>query len=164
MNEQQQQVVAALLATWQNQPGALLPLLHAIQEALGWVPEAAVPQVAQALNLSRAEVVGVISFYHDFRTSPPPPHCLRVCVAESCQMAGAEALSALAEQRLGLREGESSDGEWQVRPVYCLGACACSPAVQLDDKLYAQVTPEQLDRLLTVVPLGRMLTELQEAE
>lgn len=148
MNEQQQQVVAELLATWQHQPGALLPLLHAIQDALGWVPEDVVPQLAQALNLSRAEVVGVISFYHDFRTQPPAAHSLRVCMAESCQVAGAEALSALAGQQLGTREGETADGQWQVRPVYCLGACACSPALQLDGQLHVQVTPERLTQLL----------------
>ena len=130
-------------------PGALLPILHAIQDGLGYIPDVAVPEIAHALNLSVAEVRGVISFYHDFRTAPPARHTLRLCRAESCQSMGAEGLAAHLREQLALDDpGTSADGQIALRPVYCLGACACSPALELDGRVHARLTPERLRELV----------------
>lgn len=130
-------------------PGPLIEVLHAIQAELGYVPPAAVPLVAEGLNLSRAEVHGVISFYHYFRSTPPGAHTVSVCRAESCQAMGAEALAAHARQRLGVDFHQTTaDGRFSLEPVYCLGNCACSPAVMIDGRLHGRVTPERLDALL----------------
>jgi len=141
--------VAAILDRWRDQPGNLLPILHEVQQALGFVPPGAVGQIAKAISRSRAEVHGVISFYHDFRTSPPGRAVLKVCQAESCQACGSRELTAHAERTLGCKLGETSpDGAVTIEPVYCLGNCACSPAVLLDGALHGRVTPAALDRLL----------------
>jgi formate dehydrogenase subunit gamma len=130
-------------------PGGLLPALHAVQEALGHVPDEAVPVLAQALNLSRAEVHGVVTYYHHFRRTPPGRHVVQVCRAEACQACGGEELLAHAERSLGCRTHETSaDGRVTLESVYCLGLCASSPAVQIGEKLHARVTPQKLDRLL----------------
>lgn len=130
-------------------PGALLPILHALQDEFGYIDSAAVPLVADVLNLSRAEVHGVISFYHDFRHSPPGRHILRICRAEACQSMGCEALVEHVEKRLGVKVGETShDRSFTIQPIYCLGNCALSPAVMLDDKLYGRVSPEVADFLI----------------
>ena len=130
-------------------PGALLPVLHAIQHGAGYVPDTAVPEIAHALNLSMAEVRGVISFYHDFRTAPPARHIVRLCRAESCQSRGAEALAAQLREELGVDDhGTTSDGAVSLRPVYCLGACACSPALEIDGQVHARLTPERLRELV----------------
>ena len=140
--------LAALLEAHRGQPGALLPLLHAVQERFGHVPPQAVPEIAQTLNLSRAEVHGVISYYHHFRQAPPGRHVVQVCRAEACQACGAEELLAHAERVLGCASGTTrADGAVTLEPVYCLGLCASSPAVQVDDRLHARVTPAQLDAL-----------------
>lgn len=142
-------LIHRVLDSHKEVPGALLPILHAIQRGLGYVPDAAVPEIAHALNLSLAEVRGVISFYHDFRTSPPARHTLRLCRAESCQSRGAEALAAQLREQLGLDDhGTSADGALSLRPVYCLGACACSPALELDGQVHARLTPERLRALV----------------
>ena len=130
-------------------PGALLPILHAIQNELGFVPAAVVPVVANELNLSRAEVHGVISYYHHFRTKPPGRHEIQLCRAESCQAMGADALAAHAEKRLGCAFHETrTDGAVSLAPVYCLGLCAQSPALMIDGELHARVTPEKFDQLM----------------
>ncbi len=130
-------------------PGALLPILHALQDEFGYIDSAAVPIVADVLNLSRAEVHGVISFYHDFRHSPPGRHILRICRAEACQSMGCEALVEHVEKRLGVKVGETThDRSFTIQPIYCLGNCALSPAVMLDDKLYGRVSPEVADFLI----------------
>ena len=140
--------LAALLEAHRGQPGALLPLLHAVEERFGHVPPQAVPEIAQTLNLSRAEVHGVISYYHHFRQAPPGRHVVQVCRAEACQACGAEELLAHAERVLGCASGTTrADGAVTLEPVYCLGLCASSPAVQVDDRLHARVTPAQLDAL-----------------
>ncbi|AGZ34414.1 formate dehydrogenase subunit gamma [Pseudomonas sp. SWI6] len=142
-------LIHSILAREKENPGALLPILHAIQDSIGYVPDAAVPEIAHALNLSLAEVRGVISFYHDFRTAPPARHTLRLCRAESCQSRGAEALAAQLREQLALDDhGTSADGAIGLRPVYCLGACACSPALELDGQLHARLTPERLRALV----------------
>ena len=141
--------VAEAIAAHRDQPGALLPLLHAVQDALGYVPSEAVPMIARALDLSRAEVHGVISYYHFFRSEPPGRQVVQVCRAEACQACGAEELLAHAERVLGCaRHGTRADGAVTLEPVYCLGLCAASPAVQIGAKLHARVTPERLEQLL----------------
>lgn len=130
-------------------PGALLPVLHAIQDALGFIPPDAVPRVAHALNLSQAEVHGVITFYHDFRSSPPGRHVLKLCRAEACQAMGSDALASRLTQRLGIAWRETSpDGALTIEPVYCLGNCALSPALLIDGKLRGRITPQALDALI----------------
>ena len=141
---------AAVVRAHAEQPGALLPVLHALQREFGYVDREAVPIVADALNISRAEVVGTISFYHDFREAPPGRHVLRLCRAEACQSMGAEALIAHAEVWLGARLGETSaDRRVTLDAVYCLGNCALSPAVMLDGELHGRVTPARLERLVS---------------
>lgn len=137
--------VSALIDTHADRPGALLPLLHAIQEALGHVPDTAVPMIARALNLSRAEVHGVVTYYHFFRRQPAGRHVVQVCRAEACRSCGAESLLAQAEQILGCKSHQTrDDGAITLEPVYCLGLCASSPAIQIDDRLHARMTPERL--------------------
>jgi len=131
------------------EPGGLLPILHAIQDRLGYVPETAVPIVAEVLNLSRAEVHGVVTFYHFFRTKPPGKQTLYVCRAEACQSMGSRALESYARQKLGVDFHETTaDGRYSLEPVYCLGNCACSPAVMVDETVYGRVTPQRLDEIL----------------
>lgn len=140
--------LAPLIAQHRDQPGALLPLLHALQEQLGHVPDEAVPDIAQALNLSRAEVHGVITYYHFFRRQPPGRHVVQVCRAEACQACGADELMQQAERILGCAShGTRADGAVTLEPVYCLGLCASSPAIQIDDRLHARVSPERLQAL-----------------
>lgn len=143
------QTVQRIVAEMRERPGPLIEVLHGIQTDLGFIPPAAVPVVAEALNLSRAEVHGVITFYHYFQEAPAGRHTLEVCRAESCQAMGAEALGERAQERLGVGFGQTSaDGAFSLRPVYCLGNCACSPAVMIDGELYGRVTPERLEELL----------------
>ena len=149
--------VDRILAKLRDMPGGLLPILHAIQEEVGYVPPESVPLIAEALNLSRAEVHGVISFYHDFRSEPPGRHIVHVCRAESCQSVGAEALLAHACERLGVDvHGTSADGAVTLEPVYCLGNCALSPAVMVDHRnLYGRVTADRLDAVLETLRSAR---------
>jgi formate dehydrogenase subunit gamma len=132
-------------------PRSLLPILHAIQDELGYLPPDALPAIAAHLNLSRAEVHGVVGFYHHFRQQPPGRHLLRLCRAEACQAVGAEALVERAQEHLRCHFHQTSaDGAVSLEPVYCLGQCAAGPALMVDDKeVRGRVTPEQLDALLT---------------
>ncbi len=140
-----------LLTQHQGQAGGLLPLLHDIQDHRGFVPAEAVPLIAQAMNLSRAEVHGVISYYHHFRTEAPGQHVVQICRAEACQACGSEALLAQAQTSLGCAEHETSaDGRFTLESVYCLGLCASSPAVQIGDRLHARMDPAKLKQLLAV--------------
>jgi formate dehydrogenase subunit gamma len=130
-------------------PGALLPMLHALQEEFGYIDAAAVPLLAEALNLSQAEVQGVIGFYHDFRRVPAGRHHLQFCRAEACQSMGCDRLIEHVESRLGVKLGETTgDGIFTADPVYCLGNCALSPAMMLDGRPYGRVTPEVADFLI----------------
>lgn len=132
-----------------NRPGALLPLLHDVQDALGYVPNDAVPLIAQELNLSRAEVHGVLTYYHHFRTAPPGRTVVQVCQAEACKACGADALMAHVQSALGCAShGTTADGAYSLEPVYCLGLCASSPAVVMGERLHARMTPEKFDRLI----------------
>ena len=142
-------LVRQLLTQHQEQPGGLLPLLHAVQDALGFIPAHAVPLIAEGMNLSRAEVHGVITYYHFFRSTPPGQHVVQVCRAEACQACGSEELWAKAQSLLGCGAHETSaDGKFSLEPVYCLGLCASSPAMQIDDKLHVRMTPDKLSKLL----------------
>ncbi len=130
-------------------PGALLPILHALQDEFGYVDKAAIPLIASALNLSHAEVHGVLSFYHDFRRSPAGRHVLQMCRAEACQSMGCENVIRHVEDRLGVKLGETTeDSNFTVEPVFCLGNCALSPAVMLDGKLYGRVSSDVADFLI----------------
>jgi len=141
--------VAAAIARQKDKPGALLPLLHDIQDRLGYVPPDALPAIARALNLSRAEVHGVVSFYHHFRSTRPGRHVLRICRAEACQAMGADELLSHVESSLKAKTGETSkDGRFTLEAVYCLGNCACSPAVMIDNDLHGRVTPQRFDELV----------------
>src|SRR5882762_1614492 len=143
------QIIDNAIADKRALPGALLPLLHAIQDALGFVPPESVPRIAHALNLSQAEVHGVISFYHDFRSAPPGRHVLKLCRAEACQAMGSEALATHLTRRLGIEWKQTSrDGAVTIEPVYCLGNCALSPALMIDGKLRGRITPAALDALI----------------
>lgn len=138
-----------IIARHRDLPGAMLPMLHALHDAFGFVDPSAIPAIATALNVSRAEVHGVISFYHDYRTTPPGKHVLKVCRAEACQSMGCDTLVGHLEESLGVALGDTTkDGAVTVEAVYCLGNCALSPAVMLDGKLYGRVTPARADRLL----------------
>ena len=139
----------AIAASHKDTPGGLLPALHGIQDAMGHVPADAVPAIAAEFNLSRAEVHGVITYYHHFRATPPARHAIHICRAEACQAMGAEALLVHARQHLGCElHGHSKDGEFTLEPAYCLGLCASSPALLLDDELHARVTPQAFDALV----------------
>jgi len=141
--------VLAVIAELKHEAGPLLPVLHGIQNALGYVPPDAVPLVADALNLSRADVHGVISFYHYFRDSPSGRHVIHVCRAESCQSMNGKALEAHVKSRLGVGFHQTTEsGAFTVEPVYCLGNCACSPAVMVDGELYGRVTPARFDEIV----------------
>jgi len=129
--------------------GALLPVLHAVQERLGWVPPRAVPLIAFEMNLTRAEVHGVITFYHYFRQHPPGRHVIHLCRAEACQAVGAAALEAHAKRALGIDfHGTSADGRYSLEPVYCLGNCATGPSMMIDGQLQSRVTSERFDELV----------------
>ena len=130
-------------------PGALLPVLHALQGDFGYIDPCAVPVIASRLNLSQAEVHGVIGFYHDFRHTPAGRHLLRICRAEACQSMGCDRLIAHVEERTGMKLGTTAaDRSLTIEAVYCLGNCALSPAIMLDDKLYGRVSPAVADALI----------------
>ena len=149
---EQARAVQAALDAHRNSPGALLPILHAVQDALGHVPEAAVPVIAHDLNQSRAEVHGMLSFYHYFRTQPSGRHVVYLCRAEACQSMGARELEQHAKKRLGIDFHETTaDGAFTLEPVYCLGNCACSPSLLIDKTLHGRVDAERFDALLVEV-------------
>ncbi len=143
------ETVRRIVAELKGRPGPLIEVLHAVQSALGYVPPEAVPLVAEGLNLSRAEVHGVVSFYHFFRHTPPGKHQVSLCRAESCQAMGAEPLAEHARRRLGVGFHETTaDGRFSLEPVYCLGNCACGPAAMVDGRLYGRLDPERFDAML----------------
>jgi formate dehydrogenase subunit gamma len=145
--------VEGIVSDHAGQVGALMPILHAVQERFGFVPEEAIPILARKLNLSRAEVHGVIHFYHDFRKDMPGDHIIQVCRAEACQAMGSVALEEHVKKKLDIDFGETSkDGRFTLEPVYCLGNCACTPSIRIDDDIHARVTPEHFDRLLEALP------------
>lgn len=154
LTETTQQTIQNLVAAKKQMPGALLPILHDIQAAVGYVPAEAVSVIAQELNLSRAEVHGVVTFYHHFRSEAAGDNVLQICRAEACQSMGAERLWAHACSQLSLDAGNAAhdhttaDGAFTLEPVYCLGLCSSSPAMALNDKVHARVDTEKFDRLV----------------
>jgi formate dehydrogenase subunit gamma len=142
-------VVERAIAENLHREGAMLPILHAVQDALGFVPPDALPRIAEALNVSRAEVHGVVTFYHDFRTAPAGRHVVHVCRAEACQARGGDALAETARAALGVDFKDTrADGGVTLLPVYCLGNCALGPSVLVDGRLVGRVTPERFERLV----------------
>ena len=142
-------VVQEIIASLKDKPGALLPILHGIQDNLGYVPDETVPIIAKALNLSRAEVHGVITFYHYFRTTPPGKTTIHLCRAESCQAMGAMSLERHVKRKLGIDYHETTvDGAFSLEPLYCLGLCASSPNIMVGHDVHGKVTAESFDQLL----------------
>ena len=140
---------AEIIAEHSGLEGATLVILHALQDAFGYVPEPAVPMVAEALNLSRAEVHGVFTFYHDFRHKPAGKHVLKLCRAEACQAAGGDAVAARAEARLGVAMGHTTpDERVTLEPIYCLGLCATAPSAMLDGRVVGMLDEARIDALI----------------
>ena len=140
--------VESAIERFGREPGPLLVVLHAVQDALGYIPPRVIPQIATALNLSRAEVHGVVTFYHYFRTQPHGRRVVQICRAEACQARGGAALEAHAQQRLGVHFDETTaDGEVTLEAVYCLGNCATGPSVRVDGRMHSHVTPARFDAL-----------------
>jgi formate dehydrogenase subunit gamma len=142
--------ITEILEAHRGLEGPLLPILHAVQAAFGYVPDSAIPQIAADLMLSKAEVHGVISFYHDFREKPAGRHVLKLCRAEACQTVGADRVADAVKAALGIDWHETTpDGQVTLEPVFCLGLCACGPAAMLDGRLIgrcdegiaAEITP-----------------------
>lgn len=143
------QTVQTIVDGLKDKKGALLPILHEIQNALSYVPPEAVPTIAKELNLSRAEVHGVISFYHYFRDTPAGKHTVRICRAESCIAMGGRDLETHAKNKLSIDYHETTtDGKFSLEAVYCLGNCACSPAIQIDNDVYGRVSAETFNEIL----------------
>jgi formate dehydrogenase subunit gamma len=141
-----QSTVQEITNALKDKPGALLPILHGVQDALGYIPTDSIPHIAKALNLSRAEVHGVISFYHYFRDTPPGKHTIHLCRAESCQSMGSKQLETHVKSKLAIGFHETTpDGKFSLEPVYCLGNCACSPAMQIGNEIYGRVSPDLFD-------------------
>jgi len=141
--------IKILLAAGATTPGELLPMLHKIQDTIGFIPAESIGDIAGSFNLSRAEVHGVVTFYHHFRTTPPALHQIQICRAEACQSMGGEQLAAHASKALGCEfHGKSADGKFGLEPVYCLGQCATSPAMMINDDIFARVTAERFDKIV----------------
>jgi formate dehydrogenase subunit gamma len=140
--------IAKAITSNRDKAGPLLPILHAIQDEIGYVPPESVEQIAAELNLSRAEVYGVLTFYHHFRQSPPGRHTVQICQAESCQAMGCVALTTHAKALLGIDFHQTTaDQEFSLEPVYCLGNCACSPSLMIDEEVFGRVSNESLEKL-----------------
>jgi len=132
-----------------NNLGALLPILHELQFNFGHVHKEAIPLIAESLNISRADVYGVLTFYHDFRTEPPGKNIVKICQAEACQAMGSRALTQHAGEKLGIGLGKTdSAGEFTLEAVYCLGNCACTPSIMINDKVYGKVDKNKFNQLV----------------
>ena len=144
--------ITEILVAHRGLEGALLPILHAVQAEFGHVPQASLPIIAKALNISKAEVYGVISFYHDFRVEKAGAHVVKLCRAEACQAVGADALAEHAKQSLGVDwHGTTADGRVTLEPVFCLGLCACGPAAMVDGRVVGRVDAARMDALVAGV-------------
>lgn len=151
-NAAQTAIVQDILTAHLGMEGPLLPILHAVQAEFGHVPQDALPVIAKSLNLSRAEVHGVMSFYHDFREEPAGAHVVKLCRAEACQSMGADRVAAHAKAVLGVDwHGTTADGAVTLEPIFCLGLCACAPAAMVDGKLVGRVDEVRLDALIAGV-------------
>ena len=149
------ELASSIIAEGAGREGATLPILHALQATFGYVPAASIPMVADALNLTRAEVHGVVSFYHDYRHAPAGRHVLKLCRAESCQAMGADALAEHVQARLGVGWGETTaDGAVTLEQIFCLGLCSCSPSAMFDGKLVGRASAAKLDAMVDRVRLA----------
>ncbi|WFU01398.1 formate dehydrogenase subunit gamma [Rhizobium sp. CB3171] len=138
-----------IIDSMKSMEGPLLPILHGIQEEFGYVPQDTLPLIAQALNLSRAEVHGVMTFYHDYRDHPAGRHVLKLCRAEACQSMGGDALAEHVKRLLGIDFHQTTlDGSVTLEPVYCLGLCACAPSAMLDGELHGRLDDEAVEDLV----------------
>ena len=152
VNAAQTAIVQDILTAHAGLEGPLLPILHAVQAEFGHVPQDALPVIAKSLNLSRAEVHGVMSFYHDFREEPAGAHVVKLCRAEACQSMGADRVAAHAKAVLGVDwHGTTADGAVTLEPIFCLGLCACAPAAMVDGKLVGRVDEVRLDAMIAGV-------------
>lgn len=143
------QAVQEIIQSLKDKPGALLPILHAIQKAEGYIPPESVPLIADALQQTRAEIHGVISFYHYFRQTPPGRNQVQICRAEACQARGSRELEQHAKEKLGVNyHGTTADREFSLDAVYCLGNCACGPSVRIGDEVFGRVDAERFDELV----------------
>lgn len=150
------ETVRRIVEDMKERPGPLIEVLHSVQAALGYVPPEAVPILAEVLNLSRAEVHGVVTFYHFFRQTPPGRHIVSLCRAEACQSMGADALAEHAKRQLGVGFHETTlDRAFSLEPVFCLGNCACSPAAMIDGRLYGRLTADRFDQLIAEQKRGQ---------
>ena len=142
-----------IFAQFRHMEGGLLPLLHAVQAHFGYVPPDTVTEIAGEFNLSRAEVHGVVSFYHYFRSSPPGKYRIQLCCAEACQAMDSSLLEQYVKSKLKIDYHQTtSDGEFSLEPVYCLGNCACTPSMMINDRIYGRVSPERFDAILESLP------------
>lgn len=145
---------AAVVDELKGLEGPLLPILHGLQEQFGYVPGESLPVIAEALNISNAEVHGVVSFYHDYRRHPAGRHVLKICRAEACQSMGGDAIAARIQQLLGIGFHETAkDGSVTLEPVYCLGLCACAPSAMLDGEMIGRLDEEKLEEIAAEVRL-----------
>ena len=143
---------ALIIEEMKDLEGPLLPILHGIQEEFGYAPNEALPVIAQALNLSNAEVHGVVTFYHDYRRQPAGRHVLKLCQAEACQSMGSDRIAAMVQQVLGIGFHETaSDGSVTLEPVYCLGLCACAPSAMLDGEVIGRLDSDAVDEIVKEV-------------
>lgn len=143
---------ASVIAELKGLEGPLLPILHDIQEEFGYVPAESLPVIAESLNISNAEVHGVVTFYHDYRKAPAGRHVLKVCQAEACQSMGSDAVASKLKQALGIGFHQTSlDGQVTLEPVYCLGLCACAPSAMLDGEVIGRVDDEAIEEIVEAV-------------
>jgi len=148
------QAASKIIEQFDSRPEMLVQILHAFLDRFGWITDEAIRQLASELNLSRADVHGVVSYYHDFRTSPPGKHVVKICEAEACQSMGSRELSEHAQESLGLGMHESND-DVTLEPVYCLGNCACSPAIMVDGKTFGRVNADRFDEIVATMNEAR---------
>lgn len=141
------QAATEIIQSFDARAEMLVQILHKFIARFGWISDAAIRQLAEELNISRAEVHGVVSYYHDFRTAAPGKHVVKICEAEACQAMGSRGLSAHAQESLGV-EMNSSNADVTLEPVYCLGNCACSPAIMVDGKTYGRVSADRFDAIV----------------
>lgn len=142
--------VSEIIQSLSKKDGALLPILHAIQNARGYIPKELIPMIADALHQTSAEIHGVISFYHHFRTTPPGKHVVQICRAEACQSRGSRSLENHAKETLNVSYyTTTADREFTLEPVYCLGNCACGPSIRVNDDVIAEVTPKKFDAIVS---------------
>ena len=142
-------IASQIIQRYDSKPELLVQILHGFLERFGFISESAVRQLASELNISRADVHGVVHYYHDFRTTMPGKHIIKICQAEACQAMGSRELTAHAEKKLGVEiSNTTEDGQISLEPIYCLGLCACSPAVMVNNKVHSRVDADKLDKII----------------